>query len=199
MGRAIATIFNAVIEAINRRPRLPRFLVITPDKDTLNDIDVYEDNVKKIIRDNVFWLIRQVDLILRRRKIELMDKKPGTIFSGDPKVILIRMIRRPEFKKGLKPTRLEEVCILRPKFNDALNEAAMKYNFNILTINSCTTSDHFDQLGSLSNKGKIAFWHELDDLLERFDKRIIHLKPNPLNHPSAPVSSKVVKKHTYCK
>ena len=47
-----------------------------------------------------------------------------------------------------------------------LNEVAARLEHHIMNIKSCTTFDHFDRQGNLSQKGKEEFWYEVDDLLE---------------------------------
>ena len=49
----------------------------------------------------------------------------------------------------------------------------------MMTISSCNTIDHFNKWGNLLMKGKYAFWYEMDELLERFDKDDIKLLPAP--------------------
>ena len=76
-----------------------------------------------------------------------------------------------------------EIAHLRAKFNDALNTAAEKMGHYIMTINSCSSYNHFDRAGHLSSRGKEEFWLELDNLLERFEKDKVKLKPNPHHKP----------------
>ena len=116
-------------------------------------------------------------MTVRRRKLDLGEKNPGAVFGSDPKIILTKMLRRPQFY----PTgsRMEKICTARPKFNDALNEAAAKFDFNIMNVTACTRPDHFEHNGrKLSEAGKNIFWRELDHLLERFDRNEIQLLPS---------------------
>ena len=76
----------------------------------------------------------------------------------------------------------QDIFTLRAKFNDALNDVAARHENCILTINSCNTPEHFTKEGKLSEKGRSAFWHEIDDLFERFDLHDVKLLPNPVNH-----------------
>ena len=78
---------------------------------------------------------------------------------------------------------LQSIYAMRPRFNDALNDAVAKLNARILTINSCNSYDHFNRNGKLLQKGKEEYWWELDDLLQRFDLNRIKLLPNPKNPP----------------
>ena len=164
--------------------RLPRFLIIALDKDLLSDLDVYNYKVDKMIRETTCWVVRQVELLIRRKKEEILDKKPGAIYSGDPTVIYVRMFRRVD---NFGRTRLQEIFSLRSHFNDALNDAVARADQRMLTITSCNTSEHFDQKGNLSIKGRHVFWQEIDDLLERFDKDKIKLLPRPIVKQKVPL------------
>ena len=140
----------------------------------------------------VNWLVRQCDIMIRRKCLQIMEKKPGAIFNEEqPKIIFTTMIRRVElFKKG---SRLANICSMRSKFNKILNEAAARQDAKIMDLCSCTTLDHFDRNGNLSNKRKMAIWYEIDDIIERYDSndpntkllpRYIphHLKDNNYSH-----------------
>ena len=110
--------------------------------------------------------------------MELLEKKPCAVYTGDPSIIFVRMIRRID--KFTPRSKLDLVYGLRAKFNDALNAGAARIEQHMLTLNSCNTSSHFDNWGKLSHRGRSAIWHEIDDLLERFDEGRVKLLPAPL-------------------
>ena len=62
-------------------------------------------------------------------------------------------------------------------------------NHHILTIEGCKDVTHFDLFGKLSNRGKLAYWKEMDELLEKFDRKKIQLLPNPVRQGSKPWKS----------
>ena len=96
------------------------------------------------------------------------------VISQDyPTVIFITMIRRVQtFYEG---SRMADLCRLRVKFNEILNESASRQKYNILSIKSCATIKHFDCMDNLSAKGMCNFWEELDDLLDQFDANKVKL------------------------
>ena len=71
----------------------------------------------------------------------------------------------------------------RAHFNDSLNDMTAKISQRILTINSCNAYKHFEQGGHLSQRGYSAFWQEMDDLLDRYERNKVKLLPNPKNPP----------------
>ena len=143
----------------------------------ISDIDVFEFGASRIITDVLQWMLKEINMFLRRKRLKLLDKKPGAVAEDDPTVILVRMLRwHDRYTQG---SHLEKIISLRAKFNDALNEMACNMNLRIMTMNSCNTSNHYDQWGNLSVKGMYSFWYEMDDLLERFNRGKIKLLPNP--------------------
>ena len=95
------------------------------------------------------------------------------------KIVFIKMLHR----YGKFSHNIEELLKLKPKFNDALNDAAAKIDHYVLTINSCNSYDHFAHNENLSLKGKTDFWIKIDDLLHRFDLNKVKLLPNLKNPP----------------
>ena len=174
---------NSLLQAVKERKRLPKYLIIIMDRDIIHDLsDVLDPIAHLVLAEITRWFVRQIDSIMRRKRLDFLEKKPGA-FTGflSTKVIYVRMLRRiGSFNSGSKTAGVME---LRPKFNDVLNDELAKLNQYILTINSCNTYDHFDRYGNLSPKGKECFWWELDDLIERFNIDKVKLLPNPKNPP----------------
>ena len=177
--RVIVCIVNSLIEAIEERNRLPRLILFIFNKDIIADLDVFNDDVVTTMRSSVDWLIKQINILIRCKCAELLERKPGAVYVYDPSLIFVRMLHRHDItlQRGSKK---DEIFSLRAKFNDALNMAVAWINHRMLTINSCNSGSHFTHLGELSQKGKDAFWYETDDLVERFDKNEVKLLPTPL-------------------
>ena len=173
--RAIARMVNATIKALNLQVRLPRFLVLAPDKDIVDDIDQFDEETPDLIRANLNWLIRQINMVVTRRKTELADKKPGAIYSSDPKVIYIKMTRCPmQFKDG---SRMDKIISTRSTFNKILCELLAEHDQRILGVKTCASTDCYDLFGEFNQRGKSYYWREVNDLIEKFDKKKIQLLP----------------------
>ena len=171
-------VVNALIAGLNERHKLPRFLLVVVDTDIISDFDIFKLDIVKSIRQSTSWMVKQINIQIRRKRLELIAQKPGNIYGSDPTVIFVRALHRANlaFHRG---SYLDELFALKAKFNDALNDAVARIDERILTINSCNTSSHFNHLGKLSIKGKYSFWHEINDLAERFDQKAVKLLPNP--------------------
>ena len=149
------------------------------DKDIVRETDVYDAYASVLISDKVQWLVREIHATIAQKKNDLMKIMPGAVFCGDPKVIFVRMLRR--YINYTPGSKLDLLFGLHPKFNDCLNNTVAEIEQKMLTVTACNSRDHFDFHGNLTIKGKYDYWREIDDLLERFDKREIKLLPTPLN------------------
>ena len=155
--------------------------MIIPDQDIFEDINLNDKDADVLIQDLAYWLVRKIDVTVRRRKLDLLEKKPGVLSGFTPTIIFVKMLQRAvTFSEESTKYAIQK---LRPKFNDALNDATSKRGLRILTINSCNSFQHYDHRGNLSPAGKHEFWWELDELINRFDLNKIKLMPNPKNPP----------------
>ena len=74
---------------VNEKHILPCFLVVMMDRDIISDIDIDGPDAIHMIRVLVNWLVKQVDVLLHRKKAELLDKKQGGLYEGHPTVIFV--------------------------------------------------------------------------------------------------------------
>ena len=155
-----------------------------PDKDLIYDVledKPDEEGWPATLNEITSSFVRQMRTVIRRKRLDLYDKKPGAVPECETKMIFIRMIKR--VGSFNRESSIHKVCNLRAKFNDSLNDATAKIDQYILTINSCNAYENFDKHGNLSIKGKQAFWWELDNLIYRFEDNKVKLLPNPKNPP----------------
>ena len=171
----IARILNSFVKGLNNRPRLPRFVVIPTDKDIIEDVNLFDFGAAREITANVDWLLRQINIFIHQRKTELSEIKPGAVYSTDPKVVLVTMLCRPLIFPS--NSRMERVLSLRPKFNNAINNAAYEAGHSVMQIDSCNTITHFDLMGHLSHLGQFTFWKDVNYQLEKYDRSKEGLEP----------------------
>ena len=167
------------MDALNSEHKLPRYLVVVMDKDIIQSINLFNYGAYQVIAETVNWLTRQIDITVRRKRLNITEKKPGAIANEyEPTIIYTMMVRRPQtYPMGSK---MESICSLRTKFNNVLNEAAVRQDAKVLSIRSLSMLEHFDPCGNLSRKGKTAFWYEMDNLIDRFENDGLQLKPRPI-------------------
>ena len=180
---ALMWVINALIKSVNGKDAtLPKYLVVILDHNILQDLLHFNEEVNvTTIQMVTKWLVRQINTTVRRKRIDLLEKRPGSLSSFATKIIFVKMLRR--IGKYGDNTLASNLNKLRPRFNDALNDAVAKIDHYLLTINSCNAYEDYDKRGLLSIRGKNNFWLELDNLLQRFDCGKIKLLPNPKNPP----------------
>ena len=141
---SIGHIVNALTSAINVKDAcLPKYLLVVADFDPLHDLpDVFHHNASTMISDIIYWMVRQINSIVRRKRLDLLDKKPGSLSGFTTHIIFVRMLRcLGSFRPG---STLQAICDKRAKLNDALNDAVAKIDQHILTINTCSAYEHFN-------------------------------------------------------
>ena len=143
------------------------------DKDFIVNMNFFGFGTSKVMAIGLNWLIRQINICLKRRKTELFDKKPGAIALESTKIIWIKMIKHPygclqEFDKIFAPCN---------RFNNMLDEVRCNTNpqHYVLSIRVEETDFHLN--GELSEQGQITFWKEVDQCMKKFDRGEINLKP----------------------
>ena len=175
----LARIVNSLLDALSEAPRLPRFIIVALDKDLVEEAAVWNPDaaVIKTFNEITSWLARQLSIYTKRKRLEVAEQTSGAIFGDDPKIIFVKMLRRYDFYSA--NCLIGKICSVRTKFNESINIAADKYDQKVMNVSICSRPDHFDLCGEVSRKGMVAFWRELDHLVERFDKNEIKLRPTP--------------------
>ena len=152
---AIGRIINALIIGMNENHILPKFLLIIPDTDIIDDVNIYEFGAHKALATNLNWLSKQIEVTIRHKKMLNLENRAGTVSPEDTKVVYILMIKRLEHYP--EESKMAKVCTLRSKFNELINEVAARTNSYVLSVRNCNKPKHFDHFGNLSSKGKRTF------------------------------------------
>ena len=114
--RGIARILNPLVEALNKQHQTQKYLILVPDKDLITSLQMYNFGAGRVMGTTLHYIIKQIDLLLERRRRDLTEKRPGALLNGYPLVIWIRMIKRPKELSNIAPFNL------RGKFNSILEE-----------------------------------------------------------------------------
>ena len=173
--KGIARLLNPLIHGMNEESILPKMVVIVLDVDMLRYMQNNEGTTPVlVIGSSLHYAIKQIDMLIERRKQDLGDKRPGALPSGDslPKIIWVCMIKRPK-QIGKK------IYAMRSKFNSILKEHLLDGkadSHHILSIE--VPPEEFSLIGELSSSGKAIFWQEVNQGLRKFDCNEITLKPH---------------------
>ena len=128
---------------------------MVPDKDFLTILHKVSCS-SMVIGACLHYLIMQIDLMIERRKQDLLVKKPGALMSDEfPKIVWVRMLKRPKAD-----------------------------NHYIMSID--VSLNDFDLTGHLTSSGKATFWKEVNQGLMKFDHGKITLRPRHFQVSSKP-------------
>ena len=157
-----------MIEALNERPKLPKYLIMILDADLIKITKCYKTSPSYVLGSAIHQILKKLEKAIERRKCELLEKKPGALQDNFPKVVWIRMLRRPS-----KIADSHRILSLRGKFNQALEDnlaiASDKHHLMSIEIDE----EDFDHWGKITQPGMITFWKELDRGLMKFDRNEI--------------------------
>ena len=162
---------NVFIDALNEN-KLPRLVLIFIDRDLLNTFG--NKNVDYGIRRSFSGVVDKITgafyQLCNTKKIDMYNKRPGSISPSEPKLVWIRMIQRYD------PEDL--VCALTYKINTMFEEALLdKRHCYVLGVDGCLSKNSFDRNYGLRVNAVIDVWNEIDRQIELFDKQEIHLRP----------------------
>ena len=118
-----------------------------------------------------------MDMLLSRRRIDLIDKKPGTVME-EPKIIWTRMLKHPHHLTKLGDNR---ALALRGHFNSVLEKRLAEGPDHLCLISITLDEADFDMSGYLTSKGKSTFWKEMDRGIMKFDQGEISLMPRSVS------------------
>ena len=70
---------------------------------------MFEDTARLAYIRNLRWLFGQIDMFIKRRRLELIDKKPGAVYTTDPKIVYVKMLKRPTLDRNLCMDKLHQM------------------------------------------------------------------------------------------
>ena len=173
--RGLTRIINSLIEALNEHDHLPKYIIFIPDRDIIGAMGNFNFTIAPIIFDLcITWIIQQIEILIQRRKTDLLDRRPGALHLSidHPSMFWVRMMKRPT-----AITECSKIFQMRNKFNNTLEDILTdaKIDAHILSIN--VPDNEFDLRGNLTSAGKVTFWRELDQAIRKYDQEKIPLLP----------------------
>ena len=176
----MARVINSIIEGLNSKERLPKYVLILLDKDLIESLDYFVFGISEALDDCVSWLVKQVNKLFEIRCEDLCSKKPGALSTAtERRVIWLAMLHR----NLVADNRMKQIYNKKSKFNRALEEAITQHRYHhIMYLDSVVESSHYDSLGKLTARGKTEMWTEIIHQICLFDLEEINLKPRPKFH-----------------
>ena len=170
--RSVLTrIYNAVVKALNDFNKMPRFIVMIPNKDIFNGILEYklDADIQKPAKMALEWITNNMSKAITAKTEFLMEGKPSSITAYEPKVIWVKAIHLA--------VEVEEQSLIET-FNSTLEEIlAGKANHYIIDVNEALNDVSYFSGSALNGFGSVKFWKEIDRQICAFDKRKMSLGP----------------------
>ena len=88
--RGRARQLNPLLQALNEHPK---HILVIPDRDIINETKAYGFGASYILGSVIYFLIKQIDILLARCQIDLMEKKLGTVIEDGPIIIWTRDVK----------------------------------------------------------------------------------------------------------
>ena len=179
---AIARLQNAFIAALNKYAHMPKYIIVVPDKDILESIEIYDNGIKKAIFDNLHWLLIQFGHNLITRREDLRAKNTGATPPFFTKVIWVQMLARPISEDP----KLARIWKLHRKFNDVLdNLCEIEEYMHVLPIREMEEFKFFDERDNLTPAGEKHYWLHLNDQIKAFEYNNTDHRPTTTKPRSA--------------
>ena len=178
VNNALARVVNSYIKALNDAVKLPR-IVLVPDSDILRfarrqaeDMANNANNANMFIEGALKWVMNQLSRATEAKKDEIQRRKPEAVLSYEPKMLWVKMM---DCLNGSNKT-----IRLRSEYNEVSEEMiANKPGHFIIDVNQAMLDVlYFDASNKINDYGRVKFWTEIDQMIEKFERRLITLKPN---------------------
>ena len=113
------------MHALNTKDRLPKYLLILPDKDIIEYARQDDYGAADLLEDLIDWMCKNFELTLDMRKEDIRGKRLGAMWSySEPRLIWVKMCVRPIL--DVEPD-IKFIFAQCSKFNEALDNAVLKY------------------------------------------------------------------------
>ena len=175
-----ARMINVLINYLNENTLIPRYILLIPDMEMIGPMELNDWGLSSCICECLQWMMRNIAKLIERRRSDILSKRPGAIYSiTDPKIVWVVALNRPT---RLATNRRKPVFTQVKTFNDILQNVIRRRTEDFyLELTTVTDLGHFDCTGSLTKAGKILYWRELNQMLKKFEKREISLRPKKLD------------------
>ena len=162
----LAIIHNSLIRGINENARytMPRMIIIVISDELFKMIDHVDYRVSLMIGKCIDWLLINLERIVKNRKIDVHQYRPGAVNYFEPKLIWLKMIELGNF--AVNHTK----ATLSWKFNAILEQSIQKSESSFIMKSLPMHPFLMDRNGALTHDGRIAYWKYISNKIHDFDK-----------------------------
>ena len=96
MLTGVIRIFNSLVEGLNARIKLPKYVILIIDRHMIKQTAVLDPTDRYVYDTYLKFLIKHMENYCKRKEMSRSDKKPGSVLSGNPKFVWVKMLKRPD-------------------------------------------------------------------------------------------------------
>ena len=175
-----ACLVNALTKALNDAEKLPRLIIVAPDWDLINYINIEHFEADAVINEVLAWILMNMKRAIKSKQDFLLKKRAGAVAENEPKLIWVKMINR--FGSTTKYDRSNaklRALALKGKFNRILEDRlADEQSHYIMDVNMAVNDGQFfTPLNELNGDGRVRYWEEFIEQIKLFDFKQLTLKP----------------------
>ena len=82
----IVNIYNSIVQALNTETKLPKYILILPDRDVILQMNFFKPGLLHLLEKCMAWLGKNIDRALSARREKLRDILPGSM-GPEPTII----------------------------------------------------------------------------------------------------------------
>ena len=176
----LARLVNAVVKGLNANTKLPKYILILPDKDLFQQkiANFSSDGIKLILKRLISYVIEEINKAFSIRKDMIRNRRPGGISTAlEPRVIWVSMISRSAAR--LKDSQVNRAYQCTSLFNNILIDLVFRDKFShIINLGMVRNYANFERNGWLSSAGKENLWKEVNVVIRKFDRLKTNLRPD---------------------
>ena len=163
----LSRVLNSLLEALNEKPHLPRYIIVVIDRDWLHHSKFVDFGAGGAITTAIQWWLWEFNRNIDSRKDQLHRKRPGALsMHSEPRFIWVTMLKWPYIHDSF----LSAVYALTWKFNKNLERViAGDWHSLILKPEIPMNNAEFDIWGNLTARGRVSYWNHLDQVIRDFD------------------------------
>ena len=161
-----ARIQNSLVEVLNQKIFLPKYVLVVPDIDILKSLNAWGPGAREKIEIHLNWLIDEIVKLLIARREDLKDKHPGAVTADLTRVVWVTMLTRP----FTEDQELKKIWALKKLFNDVLQKLLLAEKYmHIVVPQNMEEKRYFDKQGNLSSSGANTYWIEINKSVKELD------------------------------
>ena len=171
----VSRIRNVLVEAINKKTKLPKAVIVVLDNDLIRFTGHTEAGISSILKDLLQWMVKEINEVLTEHK----EKLPKKLFKADyPKILWAESPLHTNFEDDH----------LRSKFNSVLMDVMVNSKgMGVLRLKKewSNGNNKFFNQNRFTSAGLDAYWGSIDAAFKHWDT-MVAVKNKPFHNLQEP-------------